>query len=99
METVGERLLRLRVERGLSQDALAECGVSAPYISRIERGQRTASAKALNKLASWLNVSTAELEFGRRDTKKQLEQEVRQLRAENLRLAAQLAELQGEEAA
>ncbi|HEY4908360.1 MAG TPA: helix-turn-helix transcriptional regulator, partial [Methylomirabilota bacterium] len=35
-ETIGERLKRLRLERGLSQRELAAPGVSYAYISRIE---------------------------------------------------------------
>ena len=35
-ETVGQRLRRLRLERGLSQRQLAAPGVSYAYISRIE---------------------------------------------------------------
>ncbi len=50
-ETVGERLNRLRRERGLSQRELAEPGVSYAYISRIEAGTRNPSVKALRKLA------------------------------------------------
>ena len=41
----------MREERGLSQRGLAEPGVSYAYVSRIEGGQRTPSAKALRKLA------------------------------------------------
>jgi tetratricopeptide (TPR) repeat protein len=40
-------------------------GVSAQYVSKIERGQRTASVKALRKLARNLGVSTEYLETGR----------------------------------
>ncbi len=47
MSAVGQRIKRLREERGLSQRDLAEPGVSYAYVSRIEDGQRTPSAKAL----------------------------------------------------
>jgi transcriptional regulator with XRE-family HTH domain len=63
-ETVGERLHRLREERGLSQRELASPGVSYAYISRIEAGQRTPSVKALRQLASGLGVSVEFLETG-----------------------------------
>jgi transcriptional regulator with XRE-family HTH domain len=63
-EAVGERLRRLRVERGMSQRELACPGVSYAYISRIEAGTRTPSVKALRKLAAKLGVSVEFLETG-----------------------------------
>ena len=63
-ETIGERLRRLRLERGLSQRELSEPGVSYAYISRIEAGTRDPSVKALRKLARRLGVSAAYLERG-----------------------------------
>jgi transcriptional regulator with XRE-family HTH domain len=63
-ETIGQRLRRLRLERGLSQRALAEPGVSYAYISRIEAGTRHPSVKALRKLAPKLGVSADYLETG-----------------------------------
>ncbi|HZQ03778.1 MAG TPA: helix-turn-helix transcriptional regulator [Gaiellaceae bacterium] len=64
-ETIGERLRRLRLERGLSQRALAGPGVSYGYISRVELGQRLPSMKALRVLARGLGVSVQYLETGR----------------------------------
>jgi transcriptional regulator with XRE-family HTH domain len=64
METIGERLKRVREERGLTQRDVAVPGVSAQYVSKIERGQRTASVKALRKLAPKLGVSARFLETG-----------------------------------
>ncbi len=46
-ESIGERLRRLRLERGLSQRELSSPGVSYAYISRIEAGARRPSVKAL----------------------------------------------------
>src|SRR5947208_16003903 len=63
-ETVGERLRRLRLERGFSQRDLAEKGVSYAYISRIEGGARRPSVKALRMLARKLGVSADYLETG-----------------------------------
>jgi transcriptional regulator with XRE-family HTH domain len=63
-ETIGQRLRRLRLERGLSQRALAEPGVSYAYISRIEAGTRQPSVKALRKLAPKLGVTADYLETG-----------------------------------
>ncbi len=64
-ETIGERLKRLRCERGLSQRALAAQGVSYAYISRIELGDRVPSMKALRVLAAKLGVTADYLETGR----------------------------------
>src|SRR5580765_8334976 len=63
-ETIGERLKRLRVERGLSQRALADHGVSNAYISRLEIGDRNPSMKALRVLARRLGVTPEYLETG-----------------------------------
>jgi tetratricopeptide (TPR) repeat protein len=63
-ETIGERLRRLRFERGLSQRELSEPGVSYAYISRIEGGARRPSVKALRMLARKLGVSADYLETG-----------------------------------
>lgn len=64
-ESIGARLKRLRLDRGLSQRDLSSPGVSYAYISRIEAGARTPSVKALRMLAKKLNVSVEYLETGR----------------------------------
>src|SRR5919198_1457112 len=63
-ESIGQRLRRLRLERGLSQRDLASPGVSYAYISRIEAGARRPSVKALRMLAPKLGVSVEYLETG-----------------------------------
>jgi transcriptional regulator with XRE-family HTH domain len=63
-ETVGRRLKRLRLERGLSQRDLSEPGVSYAYVSRIEAGARRPSVKALRMLARKLGVTAEYLETG-----------------------------------
>jgi tetratricopeptide (TPR) repeat protein len=63
-ETIGQRLRRLRLERGLSQRELAGPGVSYAYISRIEAGARQPSVKALRTLSPKLGVSVEYLETG-----------------------------------
>jgi tetratricopeptide (TPR) repeat protein len=63
-ESIGVRLRRLRIERGLSQRALSSPGVSYAYISRIEGGMRQPSVKALRMLARKLGVSPEYLESG-----------------------------------
>ena len=63
-EAIGQRLLRLRKERGLSQRQLAEPGVTAVYICRIEKGERAPSVPVIRKLARKLGVSAEYLETG-----------------------------------
>ena len=63
-ESIGQRLRRLRLERGLSQRELSSPGVSYAYISRIEAGARRPSVKALRQLAPKLGVSVEYLETG-----------------------------------
>src|SRR5205807_5149598 len=63
-ETVGQRLRRLRLDRGLSQRDLSGPGVSYAYISRIEAGARRPSVKALRMLAQTLGVTAEYLETG-----------------------------------
>src|ERR671938_1488760 len=88
-ETIGQRLRRLRLERGLSQRDLAEPGVSYAYISRIEADARRPSLKALRILARSLRVSPEYLETGL---------ELRDLDDRELRLAQAELDLQlGEE--
>jgi transcriptional regulator with XRE-family HTH domain len=64
MSAVGQRIKRLGEERGLSRSDLAEPGVSYAYVSRIEDGQRTPSAKALRKFAEKLDTTALYLEAG-----------------------------------
>jgi transcriptional regulator with XRE-family HTH domain len=86
-ESVGARLKRLRLQRGLSQRDLSSPGVSYAYISRIEAGARTPSVKALRKLAQKLEVSVEYLETGR-DIREVDDRELRLADAElELRLA------------
>jgi tetratricopeptide (TPR) repeat protein len=87
-ETIGQRLRRLRHERGLSQRELASPGVSYAYISRIEAGARRPSVKALRMLAKKLGVSADYLETGSeiRDT------DERELRIADAELELRLAE-------
>lgn len=94
-ETIGQRLKRLRLERGLSQRELAAPGVSYAYISRIEAGTRQPSVKALRKLAGKLGVSADYLETG-----SELDPAAaRELRLSDLELAVRLGDPNGSEAA
>ena len=63
-ETIGERIYRLRKEKGLSQSALAGPGMSIAHISRIEAGKRQPSMKVIRGIARRLGVSPDFLETG-----------------------------------
>jgi transcriptional regulator with XRE-family HTH domain len=87
-ETIGQRLKRLRLDRGLSQRELAAPGVSYAYISRIEAGTRQPSVKALRRLAANLGVSADYLETGSKiDPSAD-----REIRLSDLELAVRLGE-------
>jgi transcriptional regulator with XRE-family HTH domain len=92
-ETIGQRLKRLRLERGFSQRELAAPGVSYAYISRIEAGTRQPSVKALRRLAAKLGVSADYLETGS-DLDADAE---RELKLTDLELAVRLGEADGAE--
>lgn len=59
---VASNLRRIRVERGMTQEALAnDAGVAVPYLSHLERGLRNPSIGLLEKLATVLGVDLADL--------------------------------------
>jgi predicted transcriptional regulator/transcriptional regulator with XRE-family HTH domain len=59
---IGRTLRRLRIERNLSQQALAtRLGISASYLNLIEHDQRTLSGALLIKLGEALNLDLAAL--------------------------------------
>ncbi|MGH2830817.1 MAG: helix-turn-helix domain-containing protein [Actinomycetota bacterium] len=59
---IAERVRELRTARGLSLEAIAaKSGVSRSMISRIERGESSATAVILEKLAAGLGVTMASL--------------------------------------
>jgi transcriptional regulator with XRE-family HTH domain len=61
-QRIARRVVALRAARGLSLDALAaRCDVSRSTISSIERGETSATAVVLEKLASGLGVALAAL--------------------------------------
>jgi transcriptional regulator with XRE-family HTH domain len=69
-ETLGERLARLRRERGITQAELAEkLGLAQPNISDYERGILRLNADLILKLTAILNVSADEL-LGIREPKR-----------------------------
>jgi transcriptional regulator with XRE-family HTH domain len=62
LQTFGRRLAALRVQRGLSQEQLAEAsGLGPGEVRRVERGQRDLSVVALADLAKALDILPADL--------------------------------------
>jgi transcriptional regulator with XRE-family HTH domain len=61
-KTVGRNLRRIRLERGLSQEAFADTiGVHRTYASGIERGERNLTLKSLEGIAARVGVDPMEL--------------------------------------
>lgn len=59
---VGENTARIRKEKGLTQEALAEkSGLSQQYISGLENGQRNPTIVTIFELATALNVGHLDL--------------------------------------
>jgi transcriptional regulator with XRE-family HTH domain len=62
LKTFGRSVRRLRKQRGLSQETLAEaCGLSRNYVSDIERGVRNPGLLVLVAMAKALKVPLREL--------------------------------------
>ena len=65
MKQMGERIGRLRQEKGLTQVALAEkLGISSQAISKWERGQTFPDLSRLDELSELLGVAVAYLLTG-----------------------------------
>ena len=59
---VGRNIKRLRVEKGLQQDALAhDAGLHVTYLSGIENGRRNMTLAVLERVARTLGVPETEL--------------------------------------
>jgi transcriptional regulator with XRE-family HTH domain len=62
IKVFGTNLKRLRIERGLSQEAFAElCGMHRTYISAIERQRRSISLENVQRIADALDVESYKL--------------------------------------
>jgi transcriptional regulator with XRE-family HTH domain len=58
----GAQVRRLRVSKGLSQEALAlVCELDRTYIGGVERGERNISLLNINRLSRALNVHPSQL--------------------------------------
>jgi transcriptional regulator with XRE-family HTH domain len=61
-ERFGQRLRKLRIQKGLSQEKLAElAGLHRTYVSGVERGERNISLVNIERLAKALGVPMADL--------------------------------------
>jgi len=58
----GNRVKRIRISRGISQERLADrAGLHRTYIGMIERAEKNVSLKNIEKIADALEVSISEL--------------------------------------
>lgn len=63
--SLGKRIRKLRLEKGLSMDELAlECDLEKSQIYRIENGKISSQVKTINLIAEGLQVSLSELFTG-----------------------------------
>ncbi|GJF34224.1 hypothetical protein KNE206_69240 [Kitasatospora sp. NE20-6] len=71
---IGQRLRKLRLEKGLNQQDLASADISVSYVSLIETGKRAPSEAVLKFLAERVGCSVEYLRTGRDDARvKELE--------------------------
>jgi len=62
----GNTVRRLRLEKGLSQEAFADlCGLHRTYIGAVERGERNVSIENIERIAKALKAPIGSL-FGKR---------------------------------
>ncbi|MDY5641731.1 MAG: helix-turn-helix transcriptional regulator [Candidatus Faecousia sp.] len=60
--SVGQRIRNYRLQRGLSQEKLAELsGCHPTYIGQLERGEKNATLDSIARIASALQISLSEL--------------------------------------
>ena len=64
-QTVGARIRRLRLERGLTQEQLGEPLLTESFISMVETGKRQPSLGALEHIAGRLGTDVEHLQTGR----------------------------------
>lgn len=67
-KAMGRRVRALRVERGLTQEQLAEyVDVSTSFIGHIERGEKQSSLDTMCRLATYLKTSMDYLVLGKQN--------------------------------
>ena len=61
-KVLGQRIRNYRLQRGISQEKLAELsGCHPTYIGQIERGEKNATIESVAKITTALNVSMSSL--------------------------------------
>lgn len=61
-KTIASNLLRLRMQKGFSQEGFAEaCGLHRTYIGAIERAERNITLSTLQKIADALDIEIIQL--------------------------------------
>lgn len=61
-QTLGQRIKRRRLEKGLTQRELAEAaGITVPYMSKIEADRETPTDEKLERIANELGLNADEL--------------------------------------
>ena len=80
-DIIGERIKEKRIEKQLTQEALAtELKISVAFLSRIERGRTQINLKRLTQVAQILGVSTGYLLSGcEEETTTYLDKEFKEL--------------------
>lgn len=59
---IGERIKNIRKSKNMSQETLAhECGLQPAYIGQLERGEKNATLKSINRIAQALGFTLEEL--------------------------------------
>lgn len=59
---IGQRIRNYRMQKGLSQEKLAElAGCHPTYIGQLERGEKNATLESVEKIASAMDISLSEL--------------------------------------
>ena len=97
MNVKGDQIRALREERGYTlQDLAGRANLSLSYLSEIERGSKRPSLKSIDKLATALNVSKAQLiEGDLTDTGLSLGDKIRLMRGEKNQSLQDLANKAG----
>lgn len=68
LQSLGKRIKKMRGERSLSQEELAElAGVHRTYVGMIERGEKNVTVFSAQKISAALGISISELFEGYED--------------------------------
>ena len=63
-KAVGQRIRNYRIQKGFSQEKLAELsGCHPTYIGQLERGEKNATLESVERITSALQISLSTLSF------------------------------------